>query len=460
MESQHRLADALSRSPVLKAPAVEPAAVDVNNVSILTSAPEKIIAVSASDELVCSAKRSLLSTVPWSKTHPLFSFHNRLSISDDGCLVLNGCKVFVPSEARETLLTTLHRCHVGPSSMLLSAGNYFWPGMRKAIGDHVACCTSCCVNAPSKSKAVLRSEPVPSVPWSELSLDFFEFGSKQFLLIVDRASNWFEIKLWVSTTAEVTVTHLEKFFSRNGNPVRIHSDGGPQFVSSVFKNMCQKWGISHRISSPYHPQSNGHAEHHVLKAKKILSFAKYGSSDYYAALINYRNSSLLACHNSAPTTLARGALLHNPALCAPTSSFPSAPPPQPAAPISSDATAPPSAAAAPSGASAPSGSPDSTSRAAVVAHSPAPAGPSVSPSSAPPAHKLSGRAPTMLAIGEPVWIQHPRTKRWEASLVLQKDEVGRSYVLKNLKSCCELWRNEIYVKKRLVKKINPHHSSN
>ncbi|CAF3377803.1 unnamed protein product [Rotaria sp. Silwood1] len=43
---------------------------------------------------------------------------------------------------------------------------------------------------------------------------------------------------------------------RFGFPVRIISDNGVQFLSSIFTNLCQTLGIKHQRTPLYHPQSN------------------------------------------------------------------------------------------------------------------------------------------------------------------------------------------------------------
>jgi hypothetical protein len=48
------------------------------------------------------------------------------------------------------------------------------------------------------------------------------------------------------------------------------SDGGPKFKSSEFGKFLHTWGIKHRLSSAYNPQSNGHTEVAVKSAKHLL----------------------------------------------------------------------------------------------------------------------------------------------------------------------------------------------
>ena len=54
-------------------------------------------------------------------------------------------------------------------------------------------------------------------------------------------------------------------FARHGIPLKLMSDGGPQYSSSEFADFAQQWGFEHVTSSPYHPCSNGLAERTVYK---------------------------------------------------------------------------------------------------------------------------------------------------------------------------------------------------
>ena len=64
--------------------------------------------------------------------------------------------------------------------------------------------------------------------------------------------------------------YLREIFTRYGRPDRLDSDGGPQFQSEAFGQFLSTWGITHRVSSPYYPQSNGRAELGVKTAKRLL----------------------------------------------------------------------------------------------------------------------------------------------------------------------------------------------
>ena len=54
----------------------------------------------------------------------------------------------------------------------------------------------------------------------------------------------------------------------------------------TFKTFLREWGIVHKTSSPYYPQSNGLAERMVQTVKRLLKKSK----DPYLALLNYRTT--------------------------------------------------------------------------------------------------------------------------------------------------------------------------
>ena len=53
-------------------------------------------------------------------------------------------------------------------------------------------------------------------------------------------------------------------------PHAIISDGGLHFCNRPFENFSKKYGVSHKVSTAYHPQTNGQAELANRKIKHIL----------------------------------------------------------------------------------------------------------------------------------------------------------------------------------------------
>jgi hypothetical protein len=86
-------------------------------------------------------------------------------------------------------------------------------------------------------------------------------GNKFILVMIDHFTRWVELKAMSEITAEAVCQVLfEEIICRHGCPTKILSDQGKQFVSEVLADMCRRLGIKKIQTSPYHPQTNAHAE--------------------------------------------------------------------------------------------------------------------------------------------------------------------------------------------------------
>ena len=53
-------------------------------------------------------------------------------------------------------------------------------------------------------------------------------------------------------------------------PRAVISDGGLHFCNLPFENMLKKYGVTHKVSTAYHPQTNGQAKLANREIKHIL----------------------------------------------------------------------------------------------------------------------------------------------------------------------------------------------
>ena len=95
-------------------------------------------------------------------------------------------------------------------------------------------------------------------------------GNKFILVAVDYVSKWVEAQAFPSCDARVVVKFLKKLFSRFGTPRVIISDRGTHFCNSQFEKVLKKYGVSHRMSTAYHPQTSGQVEVSNRELKRIL----------------------------------------------------------------------------------------------------------------------------------------------------------------------------------------------
>ena len=171
--------------------------------------------------------------------------------------------------------------------------------MTNDIAEKRNQCQECNRNSPSQ--AATPSEPAdpPSCPFEQVFSDFFDFGGHHYLVAGDRLSGYTEVfytpKGSSNSGARGLVKCLRKWFCTFGVPRQLSSDGGPEFSAEVTAEFLKYWGVSHRISSAYHAQSNGRAEVAVKAVKRLLrsNVGPAGTLDtdrFLKAMLQFRNT--------------------------------------------------------------------------------------------------------------------------------------------------------------------------
>nr|GEX64804.1 reverse transcriptase domain-containing protein [Tanacetum cinerariifolium] len=94
--------------------------------------------------------------------------------------------------------------------------------------------------------------------------------NKYILVAVDYLSKWVEAKALPTNDARVVVKFLKSLFSRFGTPKAIISDRGIHFCNDQFAKVMSKYGVTHRLSTAYHPQTSGPVEVTNRGLKRIL----------------------------------------------------------------------------------------------------------------------------------------------------------------------------------------------
>ena len=205
---------------------------------------------------------------------PYWNIRKSLVVSD-GNVVWYNDRVVLPHTLRLKALEILHSAHQGVSGMEDRARNIvYWPGITKDIQEKRDGCSICCKNAPSQASLPAMIPDIPSTPFESVFADFFQEEGYHFLVAGDRLSGWVEAYSSPVGSAKAgskgLIAHLRTMFATFGVPEILSSDGGPEFISTATEDFLTRWGVKHRQSSAYHPQSNGRAEVAVKKAKRLL----------------------------------------------------------------------------------------------------------------------------------------------------------------------------------------------
>nr|GEV66052.1 reverse transcriptase domain-containing protein [Tanacetum cinerariifolium] len=91
------------------------------------------------------------------------------------------------------------------------------------------------------------------------------------LLFTEMPMTWsHEAKALPTNDARVVVKFLKSLFARFGTPRAIISDRGTHFCNDQFAKFMLKYGVTHRLSTAYHPQTSGQVEVSNRGLKRIL----------------------------------------------------------------------------------------------------------------------------------------------------------------------------------------------
>ena len=122
------------------------------------------------------------------------------------------------------------------------------------------------------------------------------YNNLYILLAVYYVSKWVEaIPTLTNDTKVVAQFLLSHIFSRFGTPRALITDNGTHFCNKMIVRVLQKYGVCHRTSLAYHPQSNGQEEVSNREIKSILektvnSYRKDWSKNIEDALWAYRTT--------------------------------------------------------------------------------------------------------------------------------------------------------------------------
>ncbi len=209
--------------------------------------------------------------------------------TNEGLLFIND-KIIVPNTLRQQMLALIHESHFGMEKCKQRARELmYWPGINRDIENVVSQCEICEKFRRSNTKEPLQPHAVPDRPFEKVGVDIMEFGNLNYLVVMDYYSKWIEVSELVNKTATEVINALKAIFSRNGVPNFVISDNVP-FNSSLYIDFAKTWDFEYIFTSPYYPASNGQAEKGVGIVKSIMRKAKESNKDYFAGLMEYRNT--------------------------------------------------------------------------------------------------------------------------------------------------------------------------
>lgn len=239
------------------------------------------------------------------------SVHEGLIMRGEHCVV-------VPVSLRSTLVKLAHETHQGLVRTKQRLREwYWWLKMDLLVHSVISTCLTCQLNDKTVKTAPAPLQPVelPDEPWQKLGLDIigpFEHaasGCRFANSLVEYYSKWPEVAFSSHVTTEVVTSFLHSVFAREGNPLFVVTDNGPQFLSSVFSDFLSERGIKHLRTSVYHPQGNGAVERWNRVLKESILSAEQMRKAWRQSVVEFLQSYRATPH--ATTGVSPSELLHN-----------------------------------------------------------------------------------------------------------------------------------------------------
>nr|GEV99125.1 DNA-directed DNA polymerase [Tanacetum cinerariifolium] len=91
-------------------------------------------------------------------------------------------------------------------------------------------------------------------------------GKKYILVAIDYVSKWVEAQAFPTNDARNIVNFLKRLFTRFGIPNALISDRVTHFCNYQIERSMKRYGVIHRFSTAYHPQTNGQVKNMNQKA--------------------------------------------------------------------------------------------------------------------------------------------------------------------------------------------------
>ena len=194
----------------------------------------------------------------------------------DGILKQKG-RLVVPTERVTDLLNHVHRQpavgHPGRKRTLgIIAKTYYWHGMYKDTLRYVQNCHKCRRTQPNNAKhrGLLRPLPIPTGAWQHITVDFVgklptSKGYNMVMVVVDRLT---KRRHYIPCTAgqgeldsqQMAELFLDRIWKLHGLFASIVSDRGSVFIAHFWRHLCRLLKISRKLSTAYHPQTDGQTE--------------------------------------------------------------------------------------------------------------------------------------------------------------------------------------------------------
>nr|GEU77914.1 DNA-directed DNA polymerase [Tanacetum cinerariifolium] len=156
------------------------------------------------------------------------------------------------------------------------SNGFYWPTIIKEAHTLV-----CLYKACQKTGNISKHEEMPlnnihvCKNFNIWGIEFMGPFSKSYkfeyiLVAVDYVSKWAEAQALPTNDALVVITFLKRLIYHFRMPKALISDRGTHFCNKIIERTMKRYGINHRFSTSYHPQTSGQVKNTNKALKRIL----------------------------------------------------------------------------------------------------------------------------------------------------------------------------------------------
>jgi transposase InsO family protein len=236
-----------------------------------------------------------------------------LKIQEDGSLgpaktinnLMMSIGVEVPEELQENIIRQHHddpvHGHPGVArTMEQIQRNYQFKNMKEKVTSYIKKCADCQKNKHSTHAPYGEMQPMelPSEPWTDISMDFVtglpsskdpatELSYDSILVIVDRFTKYALMIPFRRDYTAVQLAHVlkDRLIRDHGIPKTIISDRDKLFTSNYWATLMAEIGIQRKLSTAYHPQTDGQTERTNRTMKTYLKIYSNHSQNNWVSLL-------------------------------------------------------------------------------------------------------------------------------------------------------------------------------
>jgi hypothetical protein len=292
--SENGRADALSRrSDHREGPAREPYSILRENIDGTLEYDHRITASSLTiqdDEWEKAIKKAYTKDTMAQQLLKEPPRESRIQVIE-GIILMEGL-IYVPQSLRQGVFERYHDAktmgHQGIDRTLERIQRmYYFPKMRGYVEENIRKCDACNRNKASRHKPYgeMQSPKAPEGAWESIALDFIvklppsreRVTGTVFdtvLVVTDRLTKYAHfIPYKESASAEDLAYTFTKYITGNhGIPKEIISDRDKLFTSKFWKSLTDQLGIHQKLSTAYHPQTDGQTERLNQTLEQYLRF--------------------------------------------------------------------------------------------------------------------------------------------------------------------------------------------